>query len=315
MKKLLALTAAILVSAGLYAQEKVYLWPKMTGPGSEKVKVEVKEEERGGGNVHDRIICGITQPYIEVYKPEGTSNGKGILIIGGGKYERVVYDKEGLHYVKFFTEAGYTCFSLIYRTPNDGHKNRETVSLADAQRAIRVINANAEKFGVQPGKTGVIGSSAGGHVAAMLCNYFDMEVYKQQDQADKAPDGTWTSAKPAFQMLMYPVISMQDGKCHADSRTNLLGPKADQKAKDKYSMELNVRSDCPVTFLGGAINDKSVLPTGNILPYFDALCAAGIRTELHMFPASGHGFGIMGASGTAREWPAMAINWLNTYVK
>lgn len=317
MKKSIAATmAGLILCASLSAQEKVYLWPKKTGPGSEKLKIEQKEEDRGGGNVHDRIISGITQPYFEVYKPDTSlSKQAGILIIPGGAYQRVVYDKEGLHYVKAYTDAGYTCFVLVYRTPNDPHKDKETVSLADAQRAMRIIRARAQEFGVRPDKIGVLGSSAGGHVAASLAERHGDEVYKQQDSYDKAGGKEWTSARPDFQMLVYPVITMQDGLCHEGSRANLIGTGATQEQKDSESCEKHVKKGDPAAWICCAINDKSVNPEGNTISYWSALRNADVRTELHIFPASGHGFGVMGASGTARQWQALSISWLDTYIK
>ena len=144
-----------------------------------------------------------TAKSIPVTRMRNPQNKKtGILIIPGGSYQRVVYDKEGVHYVKAYNDAGYTCFVLVYRTPNDPHKDNSTVSLADAQRAMRVIRSRAQEFGINPDKLGVMGSSAGGHVAGSLAERFNDEVYKMQDKADKLADGSWTNAKPAFQMLM-----------------------------------------------------------------------------------------------------------------
>lgn len=316
MKKTASIVLTLLLAFNLAAQEKVYLWPKKTGPGSEKLKIEQKEEERGGGSTHDRIIYGVTQPYFEVYKPSSSVKSKqtGLLIIPGGAYQRVVLDKEGLHYVKEYTQEGYTCFVLVYRTPNDAHKNSSTVSLQDAQRAMRLIRGDAQKYGINPNCIGVIGSSAGGHVASSLCVQHNKDVYKQLDKYDKGDDDFWKTARPDFQMLIYPVITMQDGKCHEGSRKNLLGENADSKQKDEFSCELNVTKDAPIAWLCAAINDKSVNPETNVLPYWSALRNAGVKAELHIFPASGHGFGVMGASGTARDWVKMSINWLSTYV-
>ena len=317
MKKTLATAAAILLCSSLFAQEKLWLWPKKTGPGSEKVKIQQTVEDRGGGNTHDRIISGVTVPYIEVYRPEKAAPDKkaGILIIPGGSYQRIVYDKEGVHYVKAFNDAGYTCFVLVYRTPNDPHKDSSKVSLADAQRAMRLIRSKSEELGINPSRLGVLGSSAGGHVAASLAQRYAEETYPMQDKADKASDGSWTSARPDFQMLMYPVITMQDGLTHEGSQKNLLGEKATQEQKDAASCEKNATKDNPMAWLCCAINDKSVNPETNVLPYWSALRKAGVRTELHVFPASGHGFGVMGASGTARQWQNLSIEWLNTYLK
>lgn len=317
--KITAVCLAFALASSLSAQEKVWLWQKKTGPGSEKLPAAEETEERGFGDFHDRAISSVTKPYFEVYRPGGESNKQGILIIPGGSYQRVVYDKEGVNYTKAFNDAGYTCFVLVYRTPDGAHKNAELVSLQDAQRAMRVIKANADAFGVDKDKIGVLGSSAGGHVAANLALNFDKEVYEPADRIDaengKSKNAVWTDAKPAFQILMYPVISMQDGKTHAGSQKNLLGENPSQKQKDEYSLEMHARKDAPIAFLCCAMNDKSVDPEGNIIPYWQALRKANVKTELHIFPASGHGFGITGASGTAKDWQTMAVNWLKTYVK
>ena len=315
-KKLFLFTVFLFFSFSIFAQEKVYLWPKKKGPGSEKLKIQENVEERGAPSSHDRAISAVTEPYFEVYKPE-TPNKKGILIIPGGSYQRVVYDKEGLNYTKAYNDAGYTCFVLVYRTPNDDHKSKETVSLQDAQRAMRIIKSRSSEFNLDEAKIGVIGSSAGGHVAASLALFYDREVYKPVDKADfsSEKEKTWRSAKPAFQILMYPVISMQDERTHSLSQKNLLGENASSQLKDEWSLENHVTKTAPISFLCCAINDKSVNPEGNIIPYWQALRKNGVKTELHVFPASGHGFGVNGASGTARQWQALSITWLETYVK
>lgn len=318
MKKLFA--AALVLTLGLcaFSQEKVYLWPKKTGPGSEKVKVQEQIIDRNAGNgstVTNRAISGVTQPYFEIYKPAAgvEANKRGILIIPGGAYQRVVYDTEGIDYVKGYTDAGYTCFVLVYRTPNDGHKNQELVALQDAQRAIRIIKANAKDYGVYATRIGVMGSSAGGHVAASLANMYDAEVYKPVDKIDQGDDKKWTSAKPAFQFLIYPVITMQDGVTHNGSRKNLLGEKPSQEQKDKFSFEKSLKFDSADAFIIASIDDKSVNPEGNAIEYFKALRKNQCKAELHIFPESGHGFGVKGAYGTTKNWQQMSIDWLKTY--
>ncbi len=317
MKKIVFAALAVLACSALFAQEKVYLWPSKVGPGSEKVKVEETVTERSKlPNNQNRAISGVTQPYFEVYKPAaGVENTlRSLLIIPGGAYQRVVYDTEGLDYVKTFTDAGYTCFLLVYRTPNDPHKNADTVALQDAQRAMRVIKSRASEFGISPFRVGVMGSSAGGHVAASLATRFNEEVYKAVDAADKNEKGEWNSAKPAFQFLLYPVITMQDAGCHAGSQKALLGDKAKPKDKDAASCELHVTGATPPAFIVCACDDSSVKPVENSIAYYKALREKKVATELHIFPESGHGFGVIGAFGTCAQWPTLAINWIKTYM-
>lgn len=317
MKKTIFTVLAMFLSISVFAQEKVYLWPSKVGPGSEKVKAEETVTERSKlATAQNRAISGVTQPYFEVYKPEANVKNtlRSILIIPGGAYQRVVYDTEGLDYVKAFTKEGYTCFVLVYRTPNDGHKNAPTVALQDAQRAMRIIKSRAEEFGISPFRVGVMGSSAGGHVAASLATRFNEEVYKAVDGADKNEKGEWNSAKPAFQFLLYPVITMQDAGTHSGSQKALLGEKAKQKDKDDASCELHVTGATPPAFIVCACDDSSVKPVENAIAYYKALREKKVATELHIFPESGHGFGVIGAYGTCAQWPSLAINWIKTYM-
>jgi len=319
MKKLLAAAMAVcMMSGALFAQEKVYLWPDKKGPGSEKVKVTQEITERSKiPNHQNRVVSGVTEPYIEVFKPaqDVANTKKSILVIPGGAYARVVIDTEGYDYVKGYTDAGYTVFVLTYRTPNDGHKHADLVPLQDAQRAMRVIRANADKFGVAAFGVGVMGSSAGGHVAASLMTRYKEETYKALDSIDKDAKGEWVSARPAFQILVYPVITMQDNGTHAGSRKALLGEKPSQKEKDAASCEKLVKGGESPAFILCAIDDKSVNPYANAIAYWKAMADNGVKAELHIFPESGHGFGVLNAYGTAAKWQQMSIDWMKTYLK
>lgn len=317
MKRLLFGFVLILSFSFITAQEKVYLWQEGKAPGSKKVKVTQTIVERDAVAGHkNRAVTGVTNPYFEVFKPAGekAKNGIGLLIIPGGAYARVVYDKEGTDYTKEYLDAGYTCFVLVYRTPNDGHKAQNLVPLQDAQRAMRIINANATEYGVESGKVGVVGSSAGGHVAASLATRFLEEVYEATDKIDKDASG-WTSCKPAFQILVYPVITMQDGKTHQGSQTALLGQKAKSEEKDIASCEMQVKEGCPPAFIICATTDSSVNPMTNAIAYWQALKEKKCKVELHIFPESGHGFGVVGALGTAKAWQKLSCDFITNYVK
>ena len=219
---------------------------------------------------------------------------------------------------------GKSLLEIIRRLPNgniviENFENNEVSFKTD--NSIYSFNCfmveDFPNINLDEAKIGVIGSSAGGHVAASLALFYDREVYKPVDKADfsSEKEKTWRSAKPAFQILMYPVISMQDERTHSLSQKNLLGENASSQLKDEWSLENHVTKTAPISFLCCAINDKSVNPEGNIIPYWQALRKTGVKTELHVFPASGHGFGVNGASGTARQWQALSITWLETYVK
>ncbi|MBD5427684.1 MAG: alpha/beta hydrolase [Treponema sp.] len=317
MKRIIAAALACLTWCAVSAQEKVYLWPNKVGPGSEKVKaIQTVAERSPIPGRQNRAVSGVTEPYYEVFAPSASAANtqRSLLVIPGGAYQRVVIDTEGYDYVQGYTDAGYTVFVLTYRTPNDGHKNASLVPLQDAQRAMRLIRANAEAYGISPFRIGVMGSSAGGHVAASLATRFGEETYKPVDSADKDKDGNWTSAKPAFQFLIYPVITMQDGT-HAGSRTALLGAKPSEKDKDAASCEQLVTAATPPAFIVCATDDKSVPPYTNAIAYWKAMSDKSAKCELHIFPESGHGFGVLNAYGTAAQWQPLSIEWLKTYLK
>ena len=149
-----------------------------------------------------------------------------------------------------------------------------------------------------------MGFSAGGHLAARLGNGFDRNVYPHSDVIDDQ------SARPDFQLLMYPVITMRGNDVHAGSRQRLLGSTPSDALLQQYSMQLHVRADTPPTFLLHAADDE-VVPVGNSLQFYDSLRSAGISSEMHLFPHGGHGFGTRGTAGlTTAAWPQLALSWM-----
>jgi acetyl esterase/lipase len=299
----------LLLYSTVYAEETVYIWPDKTGPGSENVAITQQTIERSKiSGYTNRAITGVTQPYYTVYRPE-TPNGRAVLICPGGAYQRVVIDVEGAEIAAGYTAAGYTAFVLVYRLPGDGHKNSEVVPLEDAQRAIRLIRSKASEYGISPYRVGVLGFSAGGHLAASLGTRYSEQVYKKIDTVDEQ------SAKPDFLMLVYPVITMSDPFTHTGSRKALLGDNPTPEETKSASCEKMVSPDTPITFIVCAQDDHSVNPTGNAIAFWQACTAQNVKAELHIFPESGHGFGISNATGTAKQWQTNSITWLNTYLK
>lgn len=283
--------------------EIIPLWPA-TPPGGEGVHLTARIVERSPtpDTLHDRYVDSVGMPILTVFRPPHP-DGSAIVLCPGGGYVRTVIDKEAFESARRFNAAGITVFVLRYRLPGEGWANRSDVPLQDAQRAVRLVRAYAGHYGIDPARVGVLGFSAGGHVAASLATRHGDTVYAKLDAADAL------DARPAFAGLMYPVITMSD-KAHTGSREKLLGPDPTPDAIAKYSCERLVTAATPPTFLCFARDDTTVPPLGNGLAMYDALAAAAIPVELHAFQEGGHGFGIKGAEGKpCAAWPDLFLKW------
>jgi acetyl esterase/lipase len=196
-----------------------------------------------------------------------------------------------------------TCFVLRYRLPAEGWAHGADVPLQDAQRAMRLVRANAAKYGVDPARIGFMGFSAGGHVAVSIATRFAAQVYSRLDAADAV------DARPSFSVPVYPVVTMGDG-AHQGSRDRLIGLTPSPALVDAYSAEKHVPSDAPPTFICLAADDLVVPPLPNGLAYYTALLAAKIPAEIHFFEAGGHGFGIARTVGRPDAvWPELLLRW------
>lgn len=287
-KKILILNLAlsIITYGKLNTGDTFKLWENIA-PGSEKVEITEEVLERSKvPEVRDRAAINIKIPTITAYVPE-KPNGVGILVIPGGGYERVVLDKEADELSSWLNGEGITYFVLKYRLPKNNHKNKEIVPLQDAQRAMRIIRNHSKEWGIDNKKIGVMGFSAGGHVASTLANKYEEEVYKKLDAIDEI------SARPDFQILGYPVITMTDPYAHKGSRKYLLGENPDLNLIEKFSMEKNVHKNTPIAFIMHATDDKSV-PVENSLKYYTSLKDYKIPVELHLYQDGGHGYSIRG---------------------
>jgi acetyl esterase/lipase len=284
--------------------DRIALWPDGLAPGDKPLAQPAEVVERSSdAALPDRYITHVSRPYLVVYRPR-RPNGVGLLVAPGGGYQRVVLDKEGSALVPAFVgQDGITLFVLRYRLPGEGRADREA-ALADAQRALRLIRSHAAQWQLDPGRIGVMGLSAGGHVAARLDTGFDRVAYPATDAIDRV------SARPDFALLIYPVIDMAGPATHAGSRERLLGEHPDASLLHRYSMQYQVRPDTPPTFLVHAQDDHAV-PVENSLLFYRALLEAGVPTEMHLFPHGGHGFGVRGIHGlTTAAWPRLARDWI-----
>lgn len=287
-------------------EEKIYLWPGRTAPGSLRFEQTQAITERSKDpSVPDRIITGVSQPYLVVYRPKH-ANGSALLVTPGGSYERIVLDKEGTVLAPpFVDQGGVTLFVLRYRLPDAAHAEGANAPLADAQRAMRLLRARANEWGIDHHRIGVMGFSAGGHVAASLGARFDESVYTPVDAYDRI------SARPDFMALVYPVIDMGE-HAHGGSRARLMSALPPSTDIAAYSLQNRITAATPPTFLLHA-SDDDVVSVENSLLFFDALRRANVPAELHVYPKGGHGFGIRGTRGLSLvEWPRLALAWMSS---
>ena len=301
----LALLVPALAAAAPVEILEIPLWPGIA-PGSEALVLHQRIVERSADPaLPDRYIDGIDRPYLTVYRP-ARPDGRALLVVPGGGYQRVVLDKEGTALVPAFAaEAGLTLFVLQYRLPGEGHRGAANVPLADAQRALRLIRHRAAEWGLDPASVGVMGFSAGGHVAASLATGHAEQVYAPVDAADAR------DARPAYAVLVYPVIDM-GADAHAGSRHKLLGDAPADEAVQRYSLQNRVDAATPPVFLLHAQDDE-VVTVENTLLFEAALRKTGIEHETHLYAHGGHGFGVREARGTLALWPRLAVEWIRAH--
>lgn len=274
-------------------------------PGGEGVSVveAVVERNPPPNPLRDRYVKHVRNPTLTVFEPQ-KPNGASLLMTPGGGYRWVVMDKEGYECAERFAAAGVTVYVASYRLPADGWAAGPAAPLQDAQRALRVVRAMTSAAGLDPKRVGVMGFSAGGHVAGCLSLMWDRWTYTPQDDIDHD-----ISARPDLSMLMYPVASMLKAVAHAGSREQLLGPNPTAEQERAWSLEDNVRPDAPPTFLLHASDDASV-PVENSLRLYRTLLAKQVPTEMHLFEEGGHGFGLRFTAGKpVARWPDLVLEW------
>jgi len=285
-------------------KEVITLWPG-TPPGGEGLSlppIRVSNHEPPYITPNDRAIDRIGIPVMNVFRSD-RPDGSAMIIAPGGGYSRQMLDFEGMDVARRFNAAGVTCFVLRYRLPGEGWANRSDVPLQDAQRAMRLVRANAGKYGVDPNRIGFMGFSAGGHVACSIATRFAAKVYAPLDAADTA------DARPSFSVPMYPVVTMGEG-AHQGSRDKLLGLNPSPDLIDAYSCQLHVPADAPPAFMALAADDTTVPPLPNAGAYYVALQAAKVPSEIHVFETGGHGFGIARTVGKSTSaWPELLLHW------
>jgi acetyl esterase/lipase len=303
MNKSSTLFLGLLLFLGLtlssFAQNnEVKLWDKVPGAKSDDA---YKEEFRKDANGNITGIRKVTDPTLKVFLAAKT-NFKNPRVINcpGGGYAVLSHEKEGDRIAEWFQSIGVSAFVLKYRLPSDIIMEDKTIGpLQDAQEAIRTLRRNAGEWNLDPAKIGVIGFSAGGHLASTLSTHYDDKVYQSKGDI---------SARPDFSILVYPVISMEDGITHKGSKENLIGKNPTNDLVEKYSNEKHVDQNTPITFLVHATDDGAV-PVENSINYYLALKQNKVPAEMHLYQSGGHGFGL-GTKGTNTNWSKACEQWL-----
>jgi acetyl esterase/lipase len=242
------------------------------------------------------------EPVLFAYRAEPQNAARSAVVIcPGGGYAHLAMDHEGEQIAEWFNNLGVTAFVLQYRNNNSGH--RHPVPMSDGQRAIRTVRARATEWNVDRGKIGVMGFSAGGHLASTLATHFDAASAEAADAIDRA------SSRPDFLILCYPVISMTEPYMHRGSRDNLLGKDADESLASRLSNERQVTVETPPTFIFQTDADKSV-PAENCVAFYLALRKAGVPAELHIYQEGKHGVGLASDLPATSTWPDRLRDWL-----
>ncbi len=292
----------IMTSKPVFSQDTIIpLWP-----GAIPNRIETDEKE-----IHEQDdilrISYVQSPEIAVYLPsKANSTGKGVLIFPGGGYHILAYDWEGTDIAKWLNSNGIAAFVVKYRLPvSKSLVHPSEVPLIDAQRALRLVRGMHEKWQVDEHGIGIMGFSAGGHLASTLGTQFDRPVYQGVDAWDKE------SARPDFMVLLYPVITFTRDSMHSGSRDALIGSNPSAELARQYSSELQVREDTPPTILIHASDDEAV-PVENSLLFYKALNENGVPASLHIYPSGGHGFSLGLRDPYLHSWTDQVIRWMNT---
>ncbi len=290
------------------AQEIVTLYPDGTpGLKPDHGLAEADVSDRNDGIVRLR---NVSVPTLTVYKPSARKNtGASVIICPGGGYQILAWNHEGTNFGEWFAARGITAFVLKYRLPQaDMFTEKQIRPLQDAQQSFRYIRKNARKYDIDVNKVGIMGFSAGGHLAATASTHFGTQVGEIVDEN--------LSVRPDFSLLIYPVVSFNDKFGHSGSRKNLIGPELKIADMDEYSNELHVSADTPPAFLVHA-NDDGV-SADNSLAYVSALRVNNVEAELHLYTKGGHGFGLATKKeGPVQTWTLRLEEWLKQmgYIK
>ena len=297
MKKFI-LIFSIFIGIQISAQQKITVWPKGEMPNSKGLKLEIVEEKEGRITQIQEAELFAFLPAKEERKPMA------IIVIPGGGYRHLTYDLGGYSYAKWLNTLGISAFVLNYRLPTSPDlKKREIGPLQDIQAAIKLIRKNASQYGISPDQIGVLGTSAGGHLAAMASNIYN-------DYTELKGDWQTISTVPNFAILVSPVIDLGEF-AHKGSRDNLLGENASAEKIKEYSMQNRVTEKTPPTILFHAQNDNSV-PVINSILYYESMIKNKVKGALFIFPKGEHSIGISNKTELTDNWKKICADWLKT---
>lgn len=292
----ITLFSLLFLSIAVSAQEMIPLWPEGKMPNSKGLQLK--------DSIAEQRLYQVGSPRMYVYlAPENKNTGAAVLIVPGGGYVRLPDSYDRNPTARFFQERGINAFIVCHRLPTSRDLvTRHLAPLQDAQRAMRIIRANAEKWGIDPTRIGVNGTSAGAHVASTLGTHAE-DVSSIGDEPDKY------AYQPAFMMLISGVLSFDGAIAHGGSKRNLLGPDPSPELVKAWSNETRVTSETSPTLLIHADNDPAV-PSMNSVVFYQALKKAGVPSSLHIFPFGAHSLNVNKNPGSADMWPTLSIEWL-----
>lgn len=288
----LPLLALLLMAHPLSAAPaaSIPLWPA-EAPGE---KGAIGEEKDTSGPKSNLVqgkplirLGNVSKPTLTVYRPaKDKDTGASVIICPGGGYNILAYDLEGSEVCEWLNSIGVTGVLLKYRVPKRTGLEKHTAALQDAQRAVGLVRARAGEWGLDPKRIGILGFSAGGHLAAAACNNYDKRTYEPVDDADKQ------SCRPDFAVLIYPAYLTV------------------KEQGDKVAPELPVTTNTPPTFL--AMTQDDGVRVESALFYYLALKNAKVPAEIHLYPTGGHGYGLRPSQHAVTTWPQRAAEWMGT---
>lgn len=266
----------------------VKLWPSNVPGETQQLDPETNVSKPGEGLVGGRTVirlANVSQPSLTVYSPPAHRNtGAAILVCPGGGYNILANDLEGSEVCEWLNEIGVTGVLLKYRVPRREGREKHDAPLQDASRAIRLTRQHASEWGIDPDRIGVLGFSAGGHLATVLSNHGDASIYDAVDEADQL------SSRPNFSVLIYPAYLLKE------------------KESSELAPELTISKETPSTFI--AITADDPVGVEGALYYSLALKKAGVPVEIHVYPSGGHGYGLRPTTNPVTRWPDRATDWM-----
>jgi len=298
-KFLIGVAMFSLASATCFSQQVMNLYEGAI-PNSIPSKNEEKTDTATAGFI---VISKVSIPTLTAYLPaKEKASGAAVVICPGGGYGIVAAGHEGSEIALRFAENGIAAFVVKYRLPDSKiMPNKEIGPLQDAQRAIQLVREHANEWGIDPARIGLMGFSAGGHLASTAGTHFS------KSYIDNAAH---TSLRPDFLMLIYPVISFTDQIGHTGSRDNLLGKNPSAAKIKEYSNELQVTAQTPPTFLVHATDDN-VVKVENSIQFYEALLKNKVPAELHIYEKGGHGYGLHNST-TSEDWMSSCLQWIRS---